>query len=150
MKQLDITTRREKAEGNHELHLSAFILWSPGRPVLGISALLLPAPSRIKQPTYTKRKRPAHTYPAHRPPSHSGQGLKSTERQKIIENSQRPRTQFQSRPRHTAQLAQPPPQGQLGELQPARLHTQHEGQPSQLQNHQLLIAGDDLFLLIFT
>lgn len=79
---------------------------------------------------------PADTYPAHRPPSHSGQGFKSTERQKIIENSQRPRTEFQSRPRHTAQLAQPSPQGQLGKLQPARSHTQHQGQPSQRQNHQ--------------
>lgn len=76
--------------------------------------------------TAAARERPAHTYPAHRPPSHSGQGLKSTERQKVIENSQRPRTEFQSRPRHTAQLAQPSPQGQLGELQPERLHTQHQ------------------------
>lgn len=73
-----------------------------------------------------RRARPAHTYPAHRPPSHSGQGFKSTERQKVIENSQRPRTEFQSRPRHTAQLAQPSPQGQLGELQPERSHTQHQ------------------------
>lgn len=63
------------------------------------------------------------TYPAHRPPSHSGQRFKSTERQEIIENSQRPRTEFQSRPRHTAQLAQPPPQGQLGKLQPVGLQT---------------------------
>ncbi|KAI1232936.1 Protein SFI1, partial [Lamprotornis superbus] len=84
---------------------------------------LLPAPPGHSSQTGA---RPAHTYPAHRPPSHSGQGFKSTERQKVIENSQRPRTEFQSRPRHTAQLAQPSPQGQLGELQPERLHTQHQ------------------------
>lgn len=101
-------------------HLSALIWMTISLPVPRTSP-----PHCCQLCRYPERRSPARTYPAHRPPSHSRQGLKGTERQKVIENSQGPRTQFQSRPRHTAQLAQPSPQGQLGKLQPERLHTQH-------------------------
>lgn len=112
-----INTTTAKTKQKHELHLCFHT--SDHQAVLHAAALPPAAAS-------SSRTQLPDTYPAHRPPSHSGQGFKSTERQKVIENSQRPRTEFQSRPRHTAQLAQPSPQGQLGELQPERLHTQHQ------------------------
>lgn len=59
-----------------------------------------------------------YTYPAYRPPSHTAEWPEGTKGQEVVENSQGPGAQFQGRSGHTAQLAQPPPQGQLGKVQP--------------------------------
>lgn len=61
----------------------------------------------------------AHTYPAHGPPSHPAEWSEGTEGQEVVENRQGPGAQFQGRSGHAAQLSQPPPQSQLGEVQPA-------------------------------
>lgn len=64
-------------------------------------------------------RQPVHTYPAHGPPSHPAERSEGTEGQEVVEDRQGPGAQFQGRSGHTAQLSQPPPQGQLREVQPA-------------------------------
>lgn len=70
-------------------------------------------------------QQPVHTYPAHRPPSHPAERSEGTEGQEVVENRQGPGAQFQGRSGHTAQLSQPPPEGQLGEVQPAEQMSVH-------------------------
>lgn len=64
-------------------------------------------------------QQPVHTYPAHGPPSHPAERSEGTEGQEVVEDRQGPGAQFQGGSGHTAQLSQPPPQGQLREVQPA-------------------------------
>lgn len=70
-------------------------------------------------------QQPVHTYPAHGPPSHPAERSEGTEGQEVVEDRQGPGAQFQGRSGHTAQLSQPPPQSQLGEVQPAEQMSMH-------------------------
>lgn len=81
------------------------------------AALAFPAP----RPTSGQLgpRWPARTYPAHRPPSHPAERPEGAEGQEVVEHGQGPGAQLQGGSGHAAQLAQPPPQGQLGEVQPA-------------------------------
>lgn len=72
-----------------------------------------------------------HTYPAHGPPSHPAERSEGTEGQEVVEDRQGPGAQFQGRSGHTAQLSQPPPQCQLGEVQPAEQMSAHSQVSSQ-------------------
>lgn len=72
-----------------------------------------------------------HTYPAYGPPSHPAERSEGAEGQEVVEDGQGPGAQFQGGSGHAAQLPQPPPQGQLGEVQPAghrSMHSQVSGQ----------------------
>lgn len=59
------------------------------------------------------------THPAHRPPSHPAERSEGAEGQEVVEHRQGPGAQSQGGSGHAAQLPQSPPQGQLGEVQPA-------------------------------
>lgn len=69
------------------------------------------------------------THPAHRPPSHPAERSEGAEGQEVVEHRQGPGAQSQGGSGHAAQLPQSPPQGQLGEVQPAG-HMSPPAQPA--------------------